>query len=597
MITQQCIIAFQKNQNSTYNVNFYLSPDVKEPKVLKSDKSWKEEMVMSQTGTCTYDRLLHDCEVQRKEAIRAVSNNMLRKMAAKRTEVMRKFWHEQELEYEKKAQERCDLEMKILEEWAADDEIAKIEQEKLDQKNKAHLDRMRNLLEKQLEHTKLLETLNSCYSHICEDYQIITTVVCSDEAIGIPIFQEFEPTFSHILTLINNVMENCRNGIISINEVNLAKSLESDMSETRHKLTEKIQNALNTNTKNIEVSRPIATKEIIPQVEENIQQNIPNPTKEPAKSNEYCSKKSLEKYCELLEYLNNYEQNYKSLLEDPNLKKYRFDCQKAVNTPVNAISPLSGSHVKDKFQKLSDLLNGNKVLIGDAYISAAQHPQGKAYCTDLLARKIVKQGELLVSSHPEAAFPIASVAVALWACFPEFGKLLCAHFYKNCPYLIPMMMPQVEGQSDVDFYKSRGYKYNNEGVIEKQDQFLKRISGIFKLFAAIWITKMPRCIDAQHPQNLSHAWRWFAAFVNLSSEIDISATLLCDFLTICGADFSKYYKKQFLKVLRYLVADYLEELGRIDNGGPKTRLDVFIQSYESNGRIAQPVGLLSENFW
>lgn len=556
-------------------------------------------MVMSQTGACTYDRLLHDCEVQRKEAVKAVSDNMLRKMAAKRTEVMRKFWHEQELEYEKKAQERCDLEMRILEEWAADDEIAKIEQEKLDQKNKAHLDRMRNLLEKQLERTKLVEVFNSCYSQICEDYQKITSIVCTDNTIGIQIYQEFEPTVSHILISVNNVIENCRNGNISVNEINLARSLESDMSETKRKLTDKIQSALNANVKNIDIAKNklIPPKEILTPIEENIPLNTSSTIKDSTKTVEYCSKKSLEKYCELLEYLNNYEQNYKSLLEDPNLKKYRFDCQKAVNTPVNAISPLNGSHIKDKFQKLSDLLNGNKVLIGDAYISAAQHPQGKAYCTDLLARKIVKQGELLVSSHPEAAFPIASVAIALWAYFPEFGKLLCAHFYKNCPYLIPMMMPQVAGQTDEDFYKSRGYKYNSEGAIEKQDQFLKRISGIFKLFAAIWITKMPRCIDAPHPQNLSHAWRWFAAFSNLGSEIDISATLLCDFLTICGADFSRYYKKQFVKVLKYLVSDYLEELGRIDNGGPKTRLDVFIQNYESSGRIPQPVGLLSENFW
>jgi nucleoporin GLE1 len=64
-----------------------------------------------------------------------------------------------------------------------------------------------------------------------------------------------------------------------------------------------------------------------------------------------------------------------------------------------------------------------------------------------------KQGEHTVSSKPEAAFAIAAVIVSLWAEFPEFGRLLLAHFHRECPYLVPAFMPQTEGQTDQDYYK------------------------------------------------------------------------------------------------------------------------------------------------
>lgn len=63
------------------------------------------------------------------------------------------------------------------------------------------------------------------------------------------------------------------------------------------------------------------------------------------------------------------------------------------------------------------------------------------------------QGELSVSSKPEAAFAIAAVIEALWADFPDFGQLVLGHFHRACPYLVPVYMPQLEGQSTEDYYK------------------------------------------------------------------------------------------------------------------------------------------------
>lgn len=58
-----------------------------------------------------------------------------------------------------------------------------------------------------------------------------------------------------------------------------------------------------------------------------------------------------------------------------------------------------------------------------------------------------------MSSKPEAAFAIAGIVVSLWIEFQDFGKLILAHFQRECPYLIPAFMPQVEGQSNEDYYR------------------------------------------------------------------------------------------------------------------------------------------------
>lgn len=78
------------------------------------------------------------------------------------------------------------------------------------------------------------------------------------------------------------------------------------------------------------------------------------------------------------------------LMDDINWKNFRFNCQKAVNTPVNAISAVSAQHLQDKYDKLARLLAGNPVnTTGNAQFSAAEHPLGIQYCTLLLAKKFV----------------------------------------------------------------------------------------------------------------------------------------------------------------------------------------------------------------
>jgi hypothetical protein len=63
--------------------------------------------------------------------------------------------------------------------------------------------------------------------------------------------------------------------------------------------------------------------------------------------------------------------------------------QKSVNVPVNAISPTSANHLQDKFSKLSRLISGQLVETGHGKIAASSHPEGIAFCKNLLAQKFV----------------------------------------------------------------------------------------------------------------------------------------------------------------------------------------------------------------
>ena len=97
----------------------------------------------------------------------------------------------------------------------------------------------------------------------------------------------------------------------------------------------------------------------------------------------------LKVYSHLQETLSQVTSSCAVLSKDSQLKKYRFDLQKAISTPINAISGQSGEHLMDKIRRLHRVLSGERVQVTGKTVSASDHPQGKAYCCNLLAQKIV----------------------------------------------------------------------------------------------------------------------------------------------------------------------------------------------------------------
>lgn len=71
---------------------------------------------------------------------------------------------------------------------------------------------------------------------------------------------------------------------------------------------------------------------------------------------------------------------------------------------------------------IMDVFIGKNVEVAGTVVNTSNHPQGLPFCMDLLAKKFVLQGDLMISGNPEAAFSYAAVIIALWNRNPNFGK-------------------------------------------------------------------------------------------------------------------------------------------------------------------------------
>lgn len=306
-------------------------------------------------------------------------------------------------------------------------------------------------------------------------------------------------------------------------------------------------------------------------------------------------KQFIENHLELQQYLKQIEKSYSSFLHDDNLKSLRQELIKSINTPVNSISSISSWHMKDKFDKLDALLNCKSVKTGNSTVSANNHPDALIFCKDTLAKKIINIGEQVASVKTETAFEVASIVTELWKVHPDFGMLLYTRFKQKCPSLIPYNAAKTNEETDEEYYKSLCYNYSN-GVFEKQDKYVKRMTGIIRLFAAIIVTET----KSGKALGIGQAWMLIAATVNLVPQLDVTAVFLHEMLVITGYNLKKAYGRQFIKMLQYINSNYLkkiDEVTPIGCGGPVQRLKTFISKVIEVGYIEKPKGILPYNFW
>ncbi|XP_071946589.1 mRNA export factor GLE1-like [Antedon mediterranea] len=318
--------------------------------------------------------------------------------------------------------------------------------------------------------------------------------------------------------------------------------------------------------------------------------------------NAYATDESNKRYIEVMNKLNEATNSFKELTDskDPRIKKERFGLQKAVNTPVNAVSDKSGSHLKDKLNKLVRLLSGQSVEVSNQRMSAGSLPGGVMFCKDLLAKKLVKQGDEQVSSQHESAFVYAALTVAIMCEFPDMRPLVLAHFYKNCPYLVPYYIPKQESQTSEEYFKTLGYQYDSDGTAEKQDKFLRRMSGYTRLFASIIITQPVQGSQHKHPFGVEEGWKFVASMLALEPQPDITATVLFDFLQVAGSTLLQTYGKQFLKLLHVLYKDFFPRIESVKGqggGGPVMRLKNFLEESLKRNSIPAAKGMLPAHFW
>lgn len=286
--------------------------------------------------------------------------------------------------------------------------------------------------------------------------------------------------------------------------------------------------------------------------------------------------------------------------KDAQTKKLRLELQKAATIPVSQISSNSGSQLREIFDKIDMLLSGRSVVSGGRSVCASQHPQGLDFASYKLAEKFVKQGEEEVASHHEAAFPIAVVASGVWELHPRVGDLILAHLHKKCPYAVPHYPPMKDGTPVEEYQKILGYRVDDSGV-EGQDSFLKRMSGMIRLYAAIIQLRWPYSSkQGSAPHGLNHGWRWLAQMLNMEPLVDVTATLLFDFLEVCGNALMKQYQAQFWKLILLLKEEYFPRIEAVTSSGQMgsvIRLKQFLETSLQSRQIAPPKGQLSSEFW
>uniref|UniRef100_A0A673X125 mRNA export factor GLE1 n=1 Tax=Salmo trutta TaxID=8032 RepID=A0A673X125_SALTR len=311
---------------------------------------------------------------------------------------------------------------------------------------------------------------------------------------------------------------------------------------------------------------------------------------------------TLKWYRELQDSANQCAQSFEGLnnTKDIQTKKLRMELQKAATIPVSQISSISGSKLREIFDKIDKLLSGRSVVSGGKSVSTSQHPNGLDFVSYKLAEKFVKQGEEEVASHHEAAFPIAVVASGVWELHPKVGDLILAHLHKKCPYAVPHYPPMKDGTSVEEYQKILGYRVEDGGV-EAQDSFLKRMSGMIRLYAAIIQLRWPYgSKQGPDPHGLNNGWRWLAQMLNMEPLADVTATLLFDFLEVCGNALMKQYQVQFWKLILLIQEEYLPRIEAVTSqgqAGSVTRLKQFLESSLRSRQIPPPKGQLSSHFW
>ncbi|XP_058380173.1 mRNA export factor GLE1 [Diceros bicornis minor] len=286
--------------------------------------------------------------------------------------------------------------------------------------------------------------------------------------------------------------------------------------------------------------------------------------------------------------------------KDSEAKKIKMDLQKAATIPVSQISTIAGSKLKEIFDKIHSLLSGKPVQSGGRSVSVTVNPQGLDFVQYKLAEKFVKQGEEEVASHHEAVFPIAVVASGIWELHPRVGDLILAHLHKKCPYSVPFYPAFKEGMSLEDYQRMLGYQVTDSKV-EQQDNFLKRMSGMIRLYAAIIQLRWPYGNRQEvHPHGLNHGWRWLAQILNMEPLSDVTATLLFDFLEVCGNALMKQYQVQFWKLILLIKEDYFPRIEAITSSGQMgsfIRLKQFLEKCLQRREIPVPKGFLTSSFW
>jgi nucleoporin GLE1 len=142
---------------------------------------------------------------------------------------------------------------------------------------------------------------------------------------------------------------------------------------------------------------------------------------------------------------------------------------------------------------------------------------------------------------------------------------------------VPLQVPTPPKIGEAEFKKLMSYRSNNN-VPEDDSSYLKRMSGVVRLYAAL--VQSPGVVWGKaNPLGIANGWKWLALVLNTDPLPGVTATVLFDFLEVAGHALWKEYRNQFEKLLCVLIKQYLPKIEAVTSagqGGPTTRLRQFL---------------------
>lgn len=173
------------------------------------------------------------------------------------------------------------------------------------------------------------------------------------------------------------------------------------------------------------------------------------------------------------------------------------------------------------------------------------------------------------------------------------------HFFSKCPYTVPFYIPKTKEISTVNYCKLVGYAVEGDEV-ESEDKYLKKLSGLIRLYAAIVSSEVPLLLgNRSHPLGLEHGWLWLTSVLNLEPR-PVTSVILFNFLEVAGHALMKKYGKQFRKLLQLLCVEMMPKILEVTPNESKAgamRLKIFLDTCIKEGRIRQPEGYLTSSFY
>lgn len=363
-----------------------------------------------------------------------------------------------------------------------------------------------------------------------------------------------------------------------------AKSLLEDLTLYKNNVVMPIQAYIETQAKKLDFKKNLLNKYSV---------NIPN---------DNSIKQFKRQYVALVKNNKNLFKNLTNVknvpfVNNPITKLFRQNIIKVINTLINTISSINATHLAEKYNKLNALLSGNLVCVANTQVMIGRNKEALAFCMETLAAKIISYAEEVICVKTQFAYEIAAIITKLWSVHQQFGKILFAQIKHKCPLLTPFCYPVAKSLTYEQLnHKSFGYMFDSSGNVELDAKYLKRMTGIVRLYAALIVTSSKYNLPVI---GLSQAWIFVAGTLNQNPAVDVTATILVEFLNIVGFAMHQAYGNQFIKLLQYINTQYLKKIilvTPVGHGGPITRLNSFISKCLSIGSIEEPTGILSFDF-